>query len=281
VLEAGEKLTASGAAEPSTAASEAILRIEGLTRTFGGVTAVDGVTLELPRGRATGLIGANGAGKSTLINLVSGALRPDSGRITFDGEAVTGWPPSRRARNGLMRTFQHPRLVPNLTCFENVVLGAEAPTAAALGVFRHRYSSRHAVGLAQEALQRVGVPRDHWFAWPRKVSPQEWLWLEIARALAARPRLVMLDEPNTGFTAIDTSRLVDLLQEIVAAGTSVLIVSHDVSLAMRVSDVMAVLDYGKLIAYGTPHEIASNDTVVEAYLGEKGRAVAHEVLGRV
>jgi branched-chain amino acid transport system ATP-binding protein len=258
------------------------LSAEGLARAFGGVRAVDGVSLELHTGHVTGLIGANGAGKSTLVNLLTGSLYPDNGRVQFLGRDVTRWSPAKRSRAGMSRTFQHPRLVPNLTVLENVMLGAVSRQARAGDVFaflRPAHGERDVARRSMAALVQVGLPRDRWMRIPKQISPQEWLWVEVARALASSPSLVLLDEPNTGFTASETATLVTVLRDIVTAGSvGALIITHDVSLAMRVCDQIYVLDHGALIAQGAPSEIVDDPQVITAYLGRKGRNVAQETL---
>jgi branched-chain amino acid transport system ATP-binding protein len=259
-----------------------VLSARGLARAFGGVRAVDEVSMELHRGRVTGLIGANGAGKSTLVNLLTGILYPDEGTVEFLDRDISRWSPARRSRIGMSRTFQHPRLVPNLTVLENVMLGAVTPQANAWQVFtflRPGHGERELARRAMAALTHVGLPRDRWTRVPKQISPQEWLWVEVARALAASPTLLLLDEPNTGFTAAETATLITVLRDIVRGGSvGALIITHDVSLAMRVCDHIYVLDHGQLIAEGAPSDIVDNAQVITAYLGRKGHNVAQVTL---
>lgn len=264
-----------------TADPAPLLIADGLVRTFGGLAAVNDVSFTLGRATVTGLIGANGAGKSTLLNLVSGTLRTERGRIRIDDRDVSRWSANRRANFGLARTFQHPRLAANLTCFENVMLGATLRTAGwhdLMGPLIWPADEKRATRKAAAALEWAGMEREKWTRLPHEVSPQDWLWLEMARGVASEPRLLLLDEPSAGFTARDTSRLAQLVTSLATGGVSVLIVTHDVTLAMRVSASMLVMHLGKLIATGAPSDMVADAGVVSAYLGRKGQAAAASAL---
>jgi branched-chain amino acid transport system ATP-binding protein len=254
------------ASTPSSA-----LEARSVTKAFGKMKAVADVSLCLPERGVSGLIGANGAGKTTLLNVLSGIARPDRGSVVFRGRDVTRTSASARARLGLARTFQHPRLVANLSCLENVMLGARSA-----GLRERELAAR-----AAEALVATGLEEPRWLARPSAIPPPEHRWVELARAIVARPSILLLDEPNSGFTGDETARLVRLLVYVRdELHIPVALVTHDVSLAMGLCDQIAVLHQGSLIAAGTPAEIVASPDVVSAYLGEKGRAVALATLER-
>jgi branched-chain amino acid transport system ATP-binding protein len=273
---------ANALAAGSTVSGTAVLQAVAVSKAFGGMQAVDGVSLELRAREVTGLIGANGAGKSTLINVLSGSLKPDQGRVQFCGRDITHAPSHLRTRRGLARTFQHPRLVPNLNCFENVMLGAEARGAGWKDLFtflgRPRVE-RAAMERAAASLRQVRLDEAKWVMRPDQLSPADWLWTEIARALAARPVALMLDEPSTGFTGAETQDLIDVLEHLTEhAGLAVLIVTHDVTLAMRVSRTIVVMHQGRRIAGGSPETIVRDPEVISGYLGERGHDLALKAL---
>jgi branched-chain amino acid transport system ATP-binding protein len=230
--------------------------VRGVTVSFGGVRALDGVGMTAGPGQVTGLIGPNGAGKSTLFDVVSGLRRPSSGRVVLGGRDVTGMGPARRARHGLARTFQRLELFGRLSVRDNLLVAAE------LGPDRHR-----AAGVVTEILDRLGLagtadtPAD---ALPTGAGRL----VEVGRALAVRPRLLLLDEPAAGQDAEETARFAGLLRSLAADGTAVVLVEHDMGLVMTVCDVVHVLDLGRVIATGSPAEIQNDETVLAAYLGE-------------
>ncbi len=250
------------------------LSVNGLTKRFGGLLATNNLSFDAPQEGITAVIGPNGAGKTTLFNLISGFLPPTEGRIFFEGVEVTGTPPERMAAMGLVRTFQLVQLFPQLTVLENVMIGRHVRTRAGLlsALFappRARREESETERRACELIDRVGLGGQT--STPAGVLPygQQRL-LEIARAMAAEPRLLMLDEPAAGLNHVETERLGQLIREIAAAGTTVLLIEHDMRLVMKIADRMVVLDFGAKIAEGTPVEIEKNPEVIEAYLG--GRA---------
>jgi branched-chain amino acid transport system ATP-binding protein len=238
------------------------LEAHGVRVHFEGVKALDGVDFTLEQGELLGLIGPNGAGKTTLVNVLSGFQRPTSGSVSLLGKDVTGWSPSRLARQGLGRTFQNLRLFGGLTVFENAELGA-------LGVGLGRTDARER---AWEVLDSLGLAERHGL--PARALPQgEERKLGIARALATRPRFLLLDEPAAGLDEEESDRLLETIAGIrKQLGCGVLVIEHDMRLIMQLCKRIQVLDYGKTIAVGTPVEVRSNEAVVRAYLGAAGEA---------
>ncbi len=244
------------------------LRLDAVTRRFGGLVALDNVSLEFPLRGIAAIIGPNGAGKTTLFNIISGFAAPSAGRVRFDGEDITGRPPERIAARGLVRTFQLVQLFDALTVLENVKVGRHLHTRGGLlrallpagrGEAEVDAAARALLamtGLAAQAEVRAAV-----------LPYGQKRLLEIARALAAEPKLLLLDEPAAGLNRDETRRLAALLQQIAASGTAVLLIEHDMPLVMSVAERIAVLDFGRLIADGAPAEVRRNRDVIAAYLG--------------
>jgi branched-chain amino acid transport system ATP-binding protein len=250
-----------------------LLATRGLTRRFAGLVAVDGVDLDVPEGGVHALIGPNGAGKTTLFNLISGLLPPTAGRIQFDGAEVTRLPADRRARLGLARTFQNIRIFGAMTLLENVLTGLHPRfTSSLIGTIARlphfRREERHGVARAREALALVGLHKREGER-AAALSYGDQRRLEIARAVVGGPRLLLLDEPAAGMNPAETVGLGTLIQTIVAAGTTVLLVEHDMQFVMNLSDSVTVLNFGRCIFAGAPAEARSDPGVVEAYLGRK------------
>jgi branched-chain amino acid transport system ATP-binding protein len=248
-----------------------LLRLDGLTRRFGGLVAVDNVSLEIPAQKLSAVIGPNGAGKTTLFNMIAGFAPPSSGRVHFEGEDITGLPPEAIARRGLIRTFQLVQLFEGLTVLENVKVGCHLHTRggliAALLPTPAARAEEAAVGKeARRLLAETGLAGQADTLAAVLPYGQKRL-LEITRALAARPRLLLLDEPAAGLNRQETDLLAALLRRIVDGGTAILLIEHDMSLVMNVADEIAVLDFGRLIAKGQPEDVRRNPDVIAAYLG--------------
>ena len=244
----------------------AVLETRALSRSFGGLTAVDGVDLTLAQGELHAVIGPNGAGKSTLINLLSGDLRPSGGEILLDGAAVAGLPAHRMARLGIGRSYQKTNILKSLSALENVRLAAQARHGGARRLFRRAERARDLAERALAALDRVGLAGDH-----RRLAGQlshgEQRQLEIAMTLATDPRVLLLDEPLAGMGAEETQRMTTLLRGL-AADHAVLLVEHDMDVVFAVADRLTVMVNGAVIASGPPDAIRGSRAVREAYLGE-------------
>jgi branched-chain amino acid transport system ATP-binding protein len=246
---------------------EPLLRIEGLTKRFGGVVASDAVTLDIPRGEFHAIIGPNGAGKTTLIGLVSGEIAPQAGTIRFDGGDITRLPVNRRSTLGLARSFQITSLFNDFTALDNVAFAVQAHSGHS---FRFWSDARRDAALrepAQAALTRVGLGARGGVR-VDQLSHGEHRQLEIAMALATRPRMLLLDEPMAGMGPEESARMVAMLREL-KGGMTVLLIEHDMETVFALADRITVLVYGRVIASGDPATIKADAAVREAYLGEQ------------
>jgi ABC-type branched-subunit amino acid transport system ATPase component len=253
--------------------SRALLQIEALTVRFGGLAAVDDVSFGVREGTVHGLIGPNGAGKTTMFNLISGLLRPTGGSIVLAGERVDALASWQRARRGLSRTFQNIRIFQDMSVLESVMTGMhtrldQTLPATLLRLGRFRAAERKAIARAWELLDFVGLAE----AATRRSGDLPYgdqRRLEIARALASDPSLLLLDEPAAGMNPSETRTLEELLGKLKARGLTILLVEHDMHFVMRLCDEITVLNFGRKIVSGSPREVRDDPRVVEAYLGAK------------
>jgi len=251
----------------------ALLQVVDVSKSFGGLAAVNEVSFTVDQGEVLGLIGPNGAGKTTLFNLITSMFPPTGGRVLFRGENIRGLKPHSITRKGISRTFQNIRLFAQMTARENVMVGRHARSRAGIwrGVLRTGSQRAEEAGIRKktdELLALMGLAGHEEFP-AGKLPYGHQRRLEIARALAAEPRLLLLDEPAAGMNERETREIHQLILSIRGLGVTVLLIEHDMSLVMKVCDRLIVLNFGQKIAEGTPEEIRGNPEVVEAYLGRE------------
>jgi branched-chain amino acid transport system ATP-binding protein/branched-chain amino acid transport system permease protein len=268
------------AATPSPRHDGAALSVRGLMKHFGGVSAVDGVDVDVSPGTVHALIGPNGAGKTTFINLVSGRLTPDRGRVACAGVDLDGARPFRRARRGIIRTFQNLELFSDLTVAENVAVGAHRHARAstvefALGLPRARRAEADAGRRTAALLDALGLAElaDRR---PDEIAYGHRKLVELGRALAAEPAVLLLDEPVAGLNATEAERIRELLARVRAGGVTILLIEHNMDFVMKISERVTVLNFGQKIAEGTPQAVQRDQAVLEAYLGRRHRAAVEE-----
>jgi branched-chain amino acid transport system ATP-binding protein len=272
--------TATTASADRDLAGPALLSAERVTKVFGGLVAVEDVTFSIPERAIVSIIGPNGAGKTTFFNMLTGLYRPTSGRITFNGRNVTGRRPDLIMKDGMARTFQNIRLFATMTALENVMVGQNSRMRAGLfgSIFRMPWvvkEERAVEDKARETLSYVGIPASQHDQMSVNLSYGDQRRLEIARALASEPKLLLLDEPTAGMNPQESSELTDFMHKLRdERSLTILLIEHDMQVVMGVSERITVLDHGMQIAEGNPDEVRANPRVVEAYLGKQGEKEA-------
>ncbi len=252
--------------------NETLLSLAGVQKKFGGLYAVNNVSFDVAKGSITALIGPNGAGKTTLINLITGVLRQSAGSISLNGKEVSRMSAAERVRAGMSRSYQTPQMIRGLSALENVTVGADLfGKFSILDVFYRpwavRADNRQAQESARQALAKTGLPEALWDYPAEALSYGDQRRVEIARSLAQKPQILLLDEPAAGLNPTETEELGHFLRRLSGEGLTILLVEHDMPLIMSIADKIVVVNFGQGLAEGTPAEIQKNEAVIAAYLG--------------
>jgi branched-chain amino acid transport system ATP-binding protein len=270
---ANTSITAAPTAAADADGDDNLLVAADISKVFGGLVAVDSVNFAIPRRSIVSIIGPNGAGKTTFFNMLTGLYKPSTGVVSFDDQDITGKRPDKIVKAGLARTFQNIRLFATMSAIENVLVAEHSRTKA--GIFRsilrtpgQRREEREAREKAIEQLRYVGVPERAWDDLSINLSYGDQRRLEIARALASDPKMILLDEPTAGMNPNESAQLTGFMQKVRdERGLTILLIEHDMKVVMGVSERITVLDHGEKIAEGLPQEVRNNERVIEAYLG--------------